>query len=223
MRKLIVTLALAVAASPVAAQGGTQHQHDPDHAAAGGGTLPAGWHARLDRADAKLSDLAFSPMGGGFHVTTGPAVILWNPANSPTGEFRAHATFTQTKAPTHPEAYGLFIAGSDLDGAGQNYMYFIVRGDGKYMVRHRAANGDLHTIQDWTENAAIHKQNEAGQATNALQVEGGSWGVRLKVNGTQVAEYLKKDVPYLTTAGQVGLRVNHNLDVHVSDFGVDRG
>ncbi|HEX8906324.1 MAG TPA: hypothetical protein VF771_15855, partial [Longimicrobiaceae bacterium] len=73
---------------------------------------------------------------------------------------------------------------------------------------------------DWTENAAIHKQNEAGQATNALTVEGGSWGVRYLVNGTRVAEWLTRDVPHLKTDGQVGLRINHNLDVHISDFAV---
>jgi hypothetical protein len=219
MRKLIVTLAAIVAAAqPLAAQ----EQHDPDHHVAGGGTLPAGWMAHLDRADASLADVNFAPMGGGYHVTTGPAVILWNAANNVAGgNFTAHATFTQTKAPMHPEAYGLFIAGSNLDGTAPEYMYFIVRGDGKFMVRHRAANGDLHTIQEWTENAAVHKQNEQGQATNQLSVEGGDWGVRFKVNGTQVAEWLTANVPYLKTAGQVGLRVNHNLDVHVSDFGVD--
>ena len=219
MRKLILTLALAVAASPLAAQG---HQHDPDHAAQGGGTLPAGWQARLDRAEANLSGVRFVSMGDGFHATTGPAVILWNPAHAATGEFSAHATFTQTKAPTHPEAYGLFIAGSNLEGSQADYMYFLVRGDGKYMVRHRAPNGDLHTIAEWTENAAIHKQDAEGKATNALTVEGGPWGVRYLINGTKVAEWLTANVPYLKSAGQVGLRINHNLDVHVSNFGVDR-
>lgn len=219
MRNLILALALAAVASPLAAQG---HQHDPDHAAAGGGTLPAGWQAHLDRADASLADVRFASMGDGFHATTGPAVILWNPANTAAGEFSAHATFAQTKAPMHPEAYGLFIAGSNLSSANPEYMYFLVRGDGKYMVRHRAANGDLHTITEWTENAAIHKQDAEGKATNALTVEGGPWGVRYLVNGTKVAEWLTRDVPYLKSDGQVGLRINHNLDVHVSNFGVER-
>jgi hypothetical protein len=219
MRRILFALALTAMAAPLAAQG---HNHDPDHAAAGGGALPAGWHARTDRAEAQLSDVHFMAMGGGYHVTTGPAVLLWNPANSPTGEFSAHATFNQTKAPMHPEAYGLFIAGSNLEGTAPEYMYFLVRGDGKYMVRHRASNGDLHTITDWTDNAAIHKQNEQGVASNALTVEGGPWGVRYLINGTRVAEWLKADVPYLTTAGQVGMRVNHNLDLHVSDFAVVR-
>jgi hypothetical protein len=220
MRTLILTLALAAAAAPLAAQG---HDHmDMDNHVAGGGTLPAGWQARLDHADASLNDVRFVDMGGGFHVTTGPAVILWNPVATASGAFETHATFTQTKAPMHPEAYGIFIAGHDLQqsSTAPEYMYFLVRGDGKYMVRHRAANGDLHTIVDWTDNAAIHKADANGKATNALEVQGGDWGVRYLVNGTKVAEFLTANVPYLRTAGQVGLRVNHNLDVHVSDFAV---
>lgn len=220
MRKLMLTLALVAAGSPLAAQG---HDHmDHDQHVAGGGTLPAGWQAHLDRADASPADLRFAAMGDGFHATTGPAAILWNPAQNVTGEFSAHATFAQTRAPMHPEAYGLFIAGSNLSGAAPEYMYFLVRGDGKYMVRHRAANGDLHTISDWTESAAIHRQDADGKATNALTVEGGPGGVRYLINGTRVAEWLTADVPYLKTDGQVGLRINHNLDVHISSFGVDR-
>ena len=213
MRRLLVTLAtLAAATQPLAAQ---QHNHNGEHGAAG---LPAGWHARLDRADAKLADVKFVAMSDGFHVTTGPAVVLWNPAHNVAGSsFTAHATFAQTKAPTHPEAYGLIAGGRGLSGPTAEYFYFLVRGDGKFMLRHRASNGELHTIHDWTENAAIRKQNEQGQATNTIAIEGSPSGVRYKVNGTQDAE-----TPGVNGAGQVGLRVNHNLDVHVSNFGVDR-
>ena len=223
MRTLILTAALLAAASPLAAQAGHQHGNaDPDHAAHGSGQLPAGWQARLDRAG-NLADVSFAAMAGGWHVTTGPAVILWRPQdNVASGNAAVTATLTQTKAPMHPEAYGVFIGGAGLTGDNAEYMYFLVRGDGKFMVRHRAANGDLHTIVDWTESPAVHRQNEAGQATNALAVEGGPWGVRYKINGTQVAEWLKRDVPYLKADGIVGLRVNHNLDVHISDFGVTR-
>jgi hypothetical protein len=214
MRRLLVTLAaLAAAASPLAAQ-----QNHADHHGAGGGTLPAGWQARLDRADAKLADVKFVAMSDGFHVTTGPAVILWNPAQNVDGRsFTAHATFAQTKAPTHPEAYGLIAGGRGLAGPTAEYFYFLVRGDGKFMLRHRASNGELHTIHDWTENAAVRKQNAQGQATNTITIEGSASGVIYKVNGTQVAA-----TPGVNAAGQVGLRVNHNLDVHVSNFGVDR-
>lgn len=217
MRTLILGLALAAAATPLAAQGG--HNHDPDRPAAGGGTLAAGWQARADRGS--TANLKMVDMPPGWHVTTGPAVLLWRPADAASGEFTATATLHQTVAPTHPEAYGMFVAGSGLD-SNPDYLYFLIRGDGKYMVRHRAANGELHTIVDWTENAAVRKQNAEGAASNTLVVEGGPWGVRFKVNGTQVGEWLKRDVPYLDAAGQIGLRVNHNLDVHVSTLTVTR-
>jgi hypothetical protein len=90
----------------------------------------------------------------------------------------------------------------------------------KYLIKHRAANGDIHTVTDWTEHATVAKQDAAGKATNALAVEAGDFGVRLFVNGTRVAEFLKADVPYLQTDGVVGLRINHNLDVHVAGFRV---
>ena len=217
MRTLLVSAALLVAAAPLAAQ----HAHG-GHGAHG---LPAGWQARADRAGASLEQVHFMAMGDGFHVTSGPAAVFWHPENAATGEYRARATFAQTKAPEHPEAYGLVLAGKNLDGQppqGPDYLYFLVRGDGKYMVRHRAANGDLHTLVDWTESPAVRRQDAQGKAVNALAAEAGAFGVRFLVNGTRVAEFLKKDVPYLNTDGLVGLRVNHNLDVHISEFAVER-
>ena len=224
MRTLILAAALLGAAAPLAAQ----HQHGAGghaHGAAPHAALAGGWHARADRADAKLEEVTFAAMGGGFHVTSGPAAIYWNPANAASGEYRARATFTQTRAPEHPEAYGLVVAGKNLDGQppqGPDYMYFLVRGDGKYMVRHRAANGDLHDIVPWTEHAAVARADAQGRATNTVAAEAGAFGVRFLVNGTRVAEFLKSQVPYLNTDGIVGLRVNHRLDVHVADFAVER-
>jgi len=206
--RTLVAAALLLAASPLAAR-----------AQDAGRPLPAGWHVLPDRP-ASAADVRFFVAGDGLHVTTGPAAVLWNPANAATGEFRARVTFAQTRAPQHPEAYGLVLGGKNLDGtppAGPDYLYFLVRGDGKYMVRHRAANGDLHDVVNWTEHAAIARQDAAGKATNALVAEAGAFGVRFLVNGQKVAE-----LPGIPTAGIVGLRVNHNLDVHVSDFAVER-
>jgi hypothetical protein len=206
--RTLVAAALLLAASPLAAQ------------AQGGGTLPPGWQVRPDQPTASAADVRFFVAGDGLHVTTGPAAVLWNPANAATGEFRARVTFLQTRAPQHPEAYGLVLGGKNLDGqvpAGPDYLYFVVRGDGKYMVRHRAANGELHDVVNWTEHAAITKQDAAGKATNAIAAEAGAFGVRFLVNGQKVAE-----LPGISTAGIVGLRVNHNLDLHVSDFAVER-
>jgi hypothetical protein len=204
-------------AAPLAAQISGGKAHDPD-IKANGGALPVGWQGRTDSPNAKLADAKFVAMGPGFHVTSGPAAIYWRDANTVSRPFTASATFTQTKAPMHPEAYGIFFMGRSLQGLDQSYAYFLVRGDGKFMVKHRAGS-EVHTIMDWTDNAAVHKADANGKATNTLVVDASRADtVRLLVNGTQVATLPASHLG--STVGAVGLRVNHNLDVHVADFTV---
>jgi hypothetical protein len=215
IRRSLATLSLLVlAAAPLAAQ--AANNNDPDKKA-NGGALPSGWSGRTDRPNAKIEDAKFVTMGPGYHVTSGPAAIYWNGKDRVTGPFTASATITQTKAPAHPEAYGLFFGGSKLDTPEQSYAYFIVRGDGKVMVKHRAG-AEVHTLMDWTESPAVNKQDASGKATNKLTVDATRPdSVRLLVNGKQVTALPGSQIG---AAGQVGLRVNHNLDVHVGDFAV---
>jgi len=110
IRRSLTTLSLlALAAAPLAAQDAS----DPTHKVAGG-ALPAGWMGRTDRPTDKLTDAKFVAMGPGYHVTSGPAAIYWNPKNVTSGPFTASTTMTQTKAPMHPEAYGIFFGGKHV-------------------------------------------------------------------------------------------------------------
>lgn len=203
---------LLLLAAPVAAQTPMNHNADPDHMVAGG-ALPAGWTGRTDRGQ-PLSGAKFVTMGTGFHVTTGPAVILWRAADRAPGNFHTLATFTQTKAPMHPEAYGLFVAGSALDSANQAYIYCLVRGDGAFSIKKRV--GDQATsIVEWTPNAAVNKADSAGKATNKIEAQFTDGKLAFSVNGTQV---YSMDATAAQATGIVGLRVNHNLDVHVDGF-----
>jgi hypothetical protein len=177
--------------------------------------LPEGWSMRLDRANVPAQP-KFEVMGEGFHVTSGPAAIYYK-TTPVTGDFRISATFIQMKAPTHPEAYGLIVGGKNLNEASQEYGYLIVRGDGKYSIKHRAG-AEVHTIQDWTEHAKVNKQDEAGKATNTLTIEAIGDKVRMLVNGEELKSWERS---YWQANGLVGLRINHNLDVHVSDFKVE--
>ena len=204
MRTYMLVLAALAAASSLAAQEQS--------------TLPSGWQARADRANAQMQNVKFVTMGDGYHVTLGPSVILYNPKQRAEGAYRARATFTQTKAPQHPEAYGLLLGGQNLDAANQDYLYFLVRGDGKFLVKHRAG-AETHTLFDWTEHAAVKRADAAGKATNTLAFEATAKGARFLVNGTEVAKLPR--AAQLNTDGVVGLRVNHNLDVHVSGFKVE--
>jgi len=215
MKRLIPALAIAaLAAMPLVAQ---QHEHqaDPDKKVAGGGTLPSGWKARVD-GNASLNGVKMMPMGGGVHFMTGPAGIYYKPADKGTGAYEARATFTQMEPAAHPEAYGLIVGGADLEGAAQKYTYFLIRQDGKYLIKRRAGD-QTPTIADWTDSAAIKKADSSGKMSNTLAVDVGKDKVRFLVNGTEVAA---ADTAKVDAAGIAGLRINHNLNVHVEGFTV---
>jgi hypothetical protein len=179
--------------------------------------VPPGWTLRLDKSDAPAPP-KFFPAGDGLHVTSGPAAIYYQPAQHMKGDFRISATFTQTRSPKHPEAVGLFIGGKNLDNAAQEYGYLIVRGDGKYAVKHRAGD-EVHIIQDWTEHSGVKKQDAAGKATNTLAIEAIGAKVRMLVNGAEVQSFERRN--FFPTSGLLGMRINHELDVHISDFKVE--
>ncbi len=212
-RRNLVAIALLLIAAPLTAQ----MKHDHDQKVQGGGTLAKGWSARVDGDEAMDSKVA--PMGNGIHVTSGHAALYWPDAGTEVkGPMTATVTIQQTKAPEHPEAYGIFFMGKDLKSENQNYAYFLVRGDGKFMVNHRAGK-ELHKILPWTDNAAVTKADAKGVSTNTLTVDATKPdSVRLLVNGKQVHALDKAHLG--ATDGIVGVRVNHNLDVHVSDLKV---
>ena len=218
LRVLLSATLAALGVTAVLAQAPASHgaAHDPDKKMAGPGTLPSGWKGRLDSGEKSLAGVKASQMGGGVHFMTGPAGIYYRPADKPAGAYETHATFTQMEPAAHPEAYGLFIGGADLDGAGQRYTYFIVRQDGKYMIKRRAG-AQTPTVADWTDSAAIKKADSSGKTSNTLAIEVGKEKVRFLVNGTEVTS---ADASKVDTAGTPGLRVNHNLNLHVEGFSV---
>ena len=97
---------------------------------------------RLDDKDATKS-AKFETMGPGFHVTSGGAGIYWRAADAQKDNYTVSANFRQAVKNTghgeHGEAFGLFVAGRDLnDAAKETYLYFLVRQDGMFMISHRA-------------------------------------------------------------------------------------
>jgi hypothetical protein len=226
MRKTILTMALVASASPLLAQAAQQAKdNDPTHKVAGGIGV-AGWMGRIDpnaeRRGMSISDAKFASMGSGYHITSGPAAVYWNPKDVAKGIYTVSGSFTQTKAPMHPEAYGLFIGGQNLSDSTQSYLYFETRGDGKYLIVHRAGN-DTHKLVDWTDTDVTNKADAAGKATNDLAIHVAADSVHFLANGKLVKGFSKADMHGFVTDGQTGIRVNHNLDVHVDKFQVKRG
>ena len=202
MRTSLIAVAVVLLTLPVLGQGG--------------GVTLDGWQARLDSGRADVNDLSFRSMGGGFHVTTGPHAIFWNPSNTGSGTYTLSASFTQTEASSHPNSFGLFFGGRDLDGAGQRYTYFLIRETGEFLIKQRIGADTEDLTSGWAAHSAVNGL-DGGRMTNTISVEVGASNVRFLSNGTELASLPKAG---LSVDGIAGVRFSHQLDVHVSDFTV---
>ena len=183
---------------------------------------PEGWQVRIDRSQSaqdpdNTPNLKVMTMGKGFHVTGGPAGTFWNPTNTITGDYTATATFNLVKPSGHTNYYGLVFGGGELEGAGQNYIYFLVAQDGTYIVRHRI--GDM--VHDVAKAAhdAVRRPGADGRSTNTLEVRVAGNNISYVVNG-MVVHTTPKTGMTAKTDGIVGVRINHQLDVQVDGFSV---
>ena len=184
---------------------------------------PAGWKLRVDRStmasDPDASgNIKFVTMGTGFHATNPQAAVYWNPANTASGNYSLKGTFTLVRPSSHTNYYGLVLGGADLEGAGQNYIYFLVGQDGTFIIKHRAGSA-IHDVASYTPNAAVKQPDASGKSTNALEVRVLADKIEYLVNGTTIHTTPKSGMT-AKTDGIYGFRINHLLEVHVDGFGV---
>jgi len=177
--------------------------------------IPAGWQVRLDRANANAAEVKFWSMPPGWHATTGPAAILFDPSKTASGQFRIESESFLFPG-EHAEGFGILFGGSDLAGDNQAYTYFLIRKDGHYLIKLREGS-QTRNVVPWTEHAAIAKQEGDKNAKNVLAVEVGADDVGFFVNGQKVTSVPRAQ---LKTDGIVGLRINHRLNVHVTSLNV---
>jgi hypothetical protein len=204
MRIAALSLALVALALPLVAQEGER---------------PAGWEVRVDRANADPAEIKFVVMEPGWHITTGPAAIFYDPSQTASGQYRVEAEiFLFDPGQRHREAYGVFIGGNDLAGESQAYLYFLIRNDGNYLIKRRQGS-ETPTITPWTPHPAIVKYDGSSEtAKNIVAIDVGAERVEFSLNGEQVASLPRSG---LDVEGVVGLRVNHSLNVHVSKLNIE--
>ncbi len=191
---------------------------DPDVVAIGGTGVPNGYIGRTDRPDQQLSGAKYAVSGNGWDVTTGPAHILYRPADSASGSYTVSTTIDQLAAPAHPEAYGVFVGGQNLEGAAQQYLYFIARGTGEMMARVREGDKTRNVLA-WQKNPAVPVANASGLGTYRLGIQVAADSVRFLVNGQRAAAVAAAGLP---TSGVYGIRINHNLHVRATPAAVTR-
>jgi hypothetical protein len=187
--------------------------------------VPAGMQMRVDRstnaADPDdVPEVTVTTVDGGFEVNTGPAVVLWNPSSTATGSYSLHGTFRLLEPSGHANYYGLVFGGNELEGSGQNYLYFLVAQNGTFIVKHRAGDETTHDVVGRTPHDAVAEPGDDGTSVNDLEVRVGADELQFVVNGTVVHTQPKAGMASRTD-GIWGVRVNHQLPgVVVQDLGV---
>jgi hypothetical protein len=185
----------------------------------GGTGVPAGYTGVTDHADAKITDAKYTANAGRWEIQTGPAHITFAAKDSAKGQYQISTTIDQLEKPKHPEAFGVFLGGSNLtDAAKVKYGYFVVRGTGEYLIKTR--NGEnTTTVVDWTASPNIPKEDASGKATYKITVHVAPDTVHFVMGGNLVAAVPKSKFP---TVGIAGIRVNHNLHVAVTPLTISK-
>jgi hypothetical protein len=200
---------------------------DADKKVAGGGVTVKGWQGKADPGNKQgltANDSKFAPEGTGFHITTGPAAVYWNPANTAKGDFTVKATFKEPKQTiNHPHPYGVFIGGSQLDTDTPSMLYCVAYRDGTFTVRQFTAGKPSQVVRKTPHEKVAKAAGPEAEVTQevALSVKGPK--VECTVNGASVWSADKSEIPGLaTTDGLTGIRVSHNSDATVSGFAVTK-
>jgi hypothetical protein len=209
-------------------------QGEASRQVAGGGVSVDGWTGMIDANEASrgqtISNAKLTKEGDALHVTTGPAVAYWNPANTASGDYTVKATFNEPKYMNlndHPHPYGVFIGGNDMGTANASYLYCAAYGNGNFIVRGFGPKAFQLNGGRGEANAAVHKASGAGAPVTqdiALSVKGDQ--VSCSVNGTVVATYKKSDLVAAgrlkSTDGIYGIRFSHNTEGTVSGLSVTK-
>ena len=193
--RMSVALFVFMLAVPLALQGQAQLRVDRSTNAADPDDVP---------------DVTLETMGSSFTVGTGPATVVWDPANTADGEYNLKASFTLEAPSDHTNYYGLVFGGGDLDGSSQNYLYFLVAQNGTFILKHRANDETVHDIVARTAHDAIATPGDDGKSVNELEVRVGGDELTLLVNGTVVHTQAHAGMASRTN-GIFGVRVNHRI------------
>lgn len=184
-------------------------------------SLPAGWRAVPDSAarlvapgiEPSLTDAwNFTRMPPGWHLTTGPGMVLYDQSVRAAGRYRLETEFFLFPNPTD-QPVGLFLGGTGLDGPLADVQWFglLVRRDGTAGVVH-VHGTEHHPMVPYVlaDSLGVHPGNDSQRISLAVDVEADS--VRFFVNRARFAAVPRRG---LALDGPFGFRVGRGLNLHV--------
>lgn len=198
-RLALITVVSLVAAAPAAVA------QDDDR--------PLGWTVVFDDDAAVDSTLFFVAMAPGWHITTGPASLMYDEDRVAKGDFRIQMEVFLFPGESE-SGFGLMFGGQDLESrSNQSYFQFLLRRDGSFMIAHQAGR-DLHVLNAWTAHDAVESAEAADEPIlHTLDVITEASGVVFMVGGEEVARLPRSASMGLD--GIVGFRIEGDLDLHV--------
>lgn len=223
LAQLLAILVLILSGiNPVTAQ----DRPDPNNPQGENLEVPEGWEVRLDRpsedviigSNADSSDIYFVNMTPGWHITTGPAAIFYHPANTASGSFSINTKLHLfDPGDRNREAFGVFWGGKELQSGDQSYYYFLIRNTGDFLIKKRTGE-ETELIQDWTASEVIKvfdDETEGSSVQNLMTVTVQGENISFLINEEEVASISSEG---MDNEGIFGLRVNHSINLHVSDL-----
>lgn len=206
MRRSLSLAAPAIAALLIAAGSATALSAQ----AARNVARPSGWRVVMDRQSSDT--VAHEAMPPGWHMTTGPGALLFDPAYHAVGRYSVEAELFLFPG-TSQSGYGLFTGGHSLDGSAASYLAFLVRRDGQAALEYVA--GDNRTaLIPWKTSPAV-KAHPGGEETvlNALTLTVDRDSILVEANGQRVGAVARGA---WDLDGTFGFRAGPDVNLHAS-------
>jgi len=185
---------------------------------------PPGWRWGTDHPARMTSEWnmpdstwRFVQMAPGWHITTRPGALMYDPSIQATGSYVLESV--QILFPgTTQSGYGLFFGGRDLESPGAHYVAFLARRDGHFTVEVRQ-NSTTTTLVPWTRAASLQQVTGDNTARNVLRIAVRPDSVVFEVNAVSVAAYARPTQPL---DGFFGFRTGPDLNLHVTTLDYTR-
>lgn len=188
---------------------------------------PPDWTWVLDaaaqRVDSQLSRarpdtvFRFVMMPPGYHITTGPAATLFDPANHADGIYTLESELFLFPDSRDGE-FGLFIGGADLETERPRFTAFVARRDGSIAVQ-RYDGVESTPLVAWARSEALQPPVEGRPAKNVMRVVVEPAAMAFVLNGTEVARVPRDS---MAAAGVFGFRLGPGVNLHVTTLDFTR-